>query len=1167
MYLPQLLVRRLAESGRPDEYPYRDRFEAGLLMIDLAVGAHDPRDEIASAKPGESSRFTRVDASAAVDRVASVLPPVIDAVRHQGGSVISFERGSVFAVFDGADGAARGRAAAVRIEREFAGHPGTVRQRLHFGTVDALHLGDAARSHYLVCGSAVSAVAGMTRGTQLGTLLVSAEADAHMREDVVSLRTEPLPEDVPFLDVYLPIGVHSMLDRADGAYRSVACLWLESRGWAMKPLDAFYRVLRDALIRYEGALIKSYPSPQGTRWLCAFGMSVAHEDDPERAALAALDLQSALAGTLEMRGGLHGGVVASVATGKSDRRAVEIIGDVVAIAGNAMDCADWGEIWMTDVQRRFTPSVQVLPRGEYSLGKRAHAVRLFSLIGQRPAARAVNVLAPLVGRDEEVAVLRETLRAALAGRGTALGIEGETGMGKSRLKHEVTLMAGPLGYVVHRGQATSVGGVAYGVVAQLLRSAMGLPDGAEREGVLERVRTECQRLKLDADHRHHLAEVLGHRYHSSPLASRHPKEIRQRNMLAIRAYIAGACRDQPRLFVIDDVHWADETSAEAIEHIAEIVPEARAVMLVLYRPGYRPPHNVPSIKLAEIRSEEISRLTSALIGGPVSPAIDQLVRDHSQGNPFYVEEIARHLHASKLLTQRRGCYDLIREPTPDEVPRSLEAIIASRLDRMSPEAQKVAQVSAVLGRRFPRLLLSHFDEVSGTVADAVQELRSAHILFDAVVNDEPVYVFKHALTRDVAYSGILHRRRRRLHRAAAALIEGLFASERDRYLPLLAYHYEEAGERLPARSCYLSAAQEAAARYAHAEAERLYRSYLGLVDKPTGESVSVRNFLAAEVLHPRGALKEAAEEHSLALTDAKQIRDLAGQGIAVRGLATIYWETGSMQEAEAACERALALLRQAGDRRAQGTALMTLANIRGDQGHLDDSMKLYRECFAVHQEVGNDEGAALTLSNMAEVHRLQGRLEESRATYEQALALIETVRNQPSTGVVLSNLAVVYHEMGHTDVARTVFRRALDIHCEVGARAFEAYTRCEIVRMERRLGKGVDELERMIDVALRVAQQAGTIDRSLCHCEKGHITLLNLDGDKAHEHLRQAAELTPVSKVGADSEFGVAIMRLRRAIQASEVGVPLFRGERVDDLPDGLRRKLAARGEIPHLRY
>ena len=107
----------------------------------------------------------------------------------------------------------------------------------------------------------------------------------------------------------------------------------------------------------------------------------------------------------------------------------------------------------------------------------------------------------------------------------------------------------------------------------------------------------------------------------------------------------------------------------------------------------------------------------------------------------------------------------------------------------------------------------------------------------------------------------------------------------------------------------------------------------------------------------------------------------------------------------------------------------------------------------------------------------------------------------------------------------------------------------------------------MIEVALDVAAQAGTIDRALCLCETGHIALLNLDGDKAHDRLIEATELTPVSKVGADSEFGAAIMRLRRAIQAAEVGVPLFRGERLDELPDGLRRKLAARGEIPHLPF
>lgn len=1163
VYLPRMLVDRIAEHGRPQVYPHRDRLDAGLLMVDLP---HDAQPSaLRDALPGDSGRFMRVDASAAVDRVNRTLPPVIDAVRHHGGSVLSVSRGCAFAVFPGADGAARARAASIRIEREFAGQPGAVRQRLHFGTVDAIHLGDEARSHFLVSGTSVASLARMTRGAMHGTVLVSAEARARMQDDILPVTPPDPNRDVPDLAAYLPLGVDAMLERADGAYRSVACVWLETRGGQLDELQPFYLALCEVLRRYEGALVKSHPSQHGTRWLCAFGMAVAHEDDPERAARAALDLQAQMSNAIQLRGGLHGGVVASVATGQIDRRTLEIIGDVVVVAANAMECADWGEVWMTDVQRRFTPSVQVLPRGEYALGAAQQTVRLFSLFGQRPAARAVNVLAPLVGRDREIAALRDVLRAALEGRGTAIGICGETGLGKSRLKHEVTLMASPLGYAVHRGQAVSVGGVAYGVVAQLVAGAMGLPLGAEREVVLERVRTECQRLELTPDLRHHLAEVLGHRYHDTPLTAQSPKDIRLRNMQAIRAYVAAVSHDQPRLFVLDDLHWADETTLEAVAHLIEAVHTSSAVLLLLYRPGYPVPDDVPEIRLREIDGDDVARLAAALIGGPLAPEVEQLARDHAQGNPFYVEEIARHLHEASLLTVRRGRYALIREPTPDEVPRTLEALIASRLDRLPPAVQQVAQVGAVLGRRFPRLLLTHFDEVSGQVERALNVLEEAHILFKAVEHDEPIYVFKHALTREVVYGSILLRRRRRLHRAAAALIEGLFAGAREQFMPLLAHHYEQAGDRGPARSCYLAAAQRAAGRFAHGEAERLYRGYLGLVDQPTGESVSVRNFLASEVLHQRGDLKQAAEEHDRALSDGKRIGDVSGQGIALRGLATIYWETGFMQQAEGACERALALLRQSGDRRATGTALMTLANIRGDQGHLDDAAAMYEEALAIHREIGNDHGAGLTLSNLAEVHRLQGRPDRARELYEEALTLTEQSGNQPSSGVVLSNLAVVYHELGETDAARTVFHRALAIHREVGARAFEAYTRCEIVRLERRLGAGHDELTRMIDKAMAVARDAGTIDQALCLCEQGHIALA--DGHSARPQLAAAEELTPVSKVGADSEFGAAIVRLRHAVEAFEIGLPLVRGERADDLPDALRRRFIESGEFPHLRF
>ncbi len=1161
-YLPRMLVGRLLERGLPPQFPHVDRFDGGILRVDLteclAESSASGGRRAATVNPADSGRFVRVDASADLDQLDRAYGPVIDAVCRHGGSVVGFGRADVLAVFPGDSGAARGRAAAADIERHCSAQSRAVSQRLHFGTVDAIHVGDAVSASYLVGGAAVAIVAAPFDGTRVNSLAVT---DAAMARIDAPVEDAPAATgDTDALRPYVPLAVRGAVERADGSYRPVSCLYLQTREWAGAALQSFYLTLRDVLARYEGTLVKVHASETGLEWLCAFGMTVAHEDDAERAARAALELQTEVSGKIDMRGGLHGGVVAAVAIGTDARRSLELVGDVVGIARGAMTCADWGSSFTTVALRRFMPGIQALPRGEYPLGEHG-AIALASLFGHRPAARAVNVIAPLVGRDNEIRTLRDALANALDGGGAAIAIRGEAGLGKSRLKHDVTQMASPLGYAVHRGQALSVGGVAYGVIAQLLRSAMGLPEAAEREQVLERVRTECQRLSLAPQHRHYLAEVLGYRYHDSPLAHYDPKDIRVRNMHAIRAYLSALTEDTPRLFVLDDMHWADDTTIEAVEHLVGAMATSRAVLLLMHRPGYRAPAGSVNMELRELDQTDVGRLLASLLGGQVSPQVERLVREHAGGNPFYVEEVARHLYECGLLAVRRNRYDLIRQPTAEEVPPTVEAVIAARIDRLPPLVQRVAQVGAVLGRRFPRRLLAQFEDGLGAIDPALTQLQSAHILFQVSESDEAVFIFKHTLTRDVVYAGILHRRRRALHRKAAATIEALHSTDREQHLPLLAHHYEQAGDATAARACYLAAAEKAAGRHANGEAEVLYRRYLALVDAPTGESVSVRNFLAVEVLQPRGANPDAVAELERALEEGRAIGDDAAQGVSLRGLATIYWETGRMEEAQATCERALQLLRRAGDRRNEGSALMTLANILGDQGHLDEALELYQQCLSIHREVVNVEGMGLCLSNMAEVHRLQGRLDSARDMYEEALALTEQSGYRPATGVVLSNLAVILHELGQIDRARTIFRRALDIHTEVGSRAFEAYTRCEMARLERRSGTDLAVIEAMLEEAEAVANEAGTIDRALCMCERGHLALAR--DEPARAWLSQAEHLTPVSKVGADSEFGAAIVRLRRAIQAYERGARLYRGERLDDLSTGLRSHLAKIGTLP----
>lgn len=1127
-FLPPHLGQRLARAGVPARYPYADAIDGALLAVRV-FGLDDApaRDAIEPALELRHAAWA----------------PVLAALEAEGGSVLDLGPARLIALFP--DGAvARAQRAAHAAQLFFAEHrvhperPVSAAVAIHRGQVAGLHLGDAEQPWYVAAGAALCAVSALAARLGPGQRALSPEAAAAADRDPAHAPYAPAP--APLAALYAP----ARWSRAADAYRSITALVLETRGWAPDDLQGFHGTLGAALTTYEGVLVRASPTANGTAWLCAFGLALAHEDDPGRAARAALDLVDELGPQLDLRGALCDGVVMCSQLGTARHILDDVVGEPIALGERFAAEAQWGELLVPDALRRRIPGIQALPRGGDS--DRA----LFSLFGQRSASRAVDVIAPLVGRDREIAVLHDALHTALDGRGGAIGIEGEAGVGKSRLKHEATHMATPLGYAVHRAHASAIDASPYGVVRQLLRSLLGLADETGREAALERVRAECHGLGLGADARHFVAEILGYRYRDAGLDKLPPKDLRARTMQVLRAFVVAAARERPRLLVLDDLHWADETSLACVPHLAAAAHDSRSLVVLLYRPGYTPPDDVSRLALREIGDSDQTRLLSSLLGAPVDRGVAELAREHAGGNPFYLEELARHLRAAGLVAAHRGRLTLVRAPAPDELPATLEALITAHIDRLSEAAQRVAQVGAVLGRRFPRVLLAGFPELRAELDAGLAELQTAQVLFGATRVE---YVFKHAVTRDVVYGGIARRRRAELHRAAAGAIELSFATERDQHLAVLGHHYEQARDRDRARACYLAAADRAAAHFAHGEAERLYRAYLGLVDVPTSESVAVRNQLATEVLHQSGRNPEALDEHARALDDAQAIGDRVGQGLALRGIAAIRWELGQMDEAQAAGERSLQVLRAAGDRRGEAIAMVTLANVVGDRGDLDGARALYERAVPLHREVGNTGSLSTTLSNLAEIHRLQDRLGDARALYEEALAIAQEAGDQVATGIVLSNLGGVCADMGELAAARTLLSRALSIHREVGARSFESYTLTVLAGLERRTGGALDDIEELLVQAADIARETGSIDMALCLCEHGHLQLAR--GKPARDLLRAAERLAPPTSLGEGTEFGKAVWRLRRAVDAYEAGIPLVRGERADDLPPGVTER------------
>ncbi len=1172
-FLPPHLLRRLERKGRRP--PFVERFWAALLFSDISGF---------TALTEKLKRLGRAGAEEIAVVVNHCFAPAIDAIEREGGSIVTFGGDAIFSVFEGEASVCRAQRAAGGIRDWFAEqgqietsqgpvHVG-ISQGIHVARVVGAHLGSDQQRHYLLAGPGIAALLRQESAAGPGEVHLSraakkfssaweqgADRESAAPGSDAPRRGTPLerPEVAARWRVYLPSYISSLHEEYEGAYRRVAVLFLETKGWALGRLQSFYLELSRQLQAHEGVLWKTDVSPSGVKWLCIFGIPTAHERDTERAARAALSLAPPKG--LAWRGGLHEGVVANVTIGSSSRRVLDVMGDVVNTAARVLGQAEWGTLLATEETLGKLRGIETTSLGERHVKGKATPLTLHRLMSAGGfESRRIRVSFPLIGREREMALLGEALREGLEGRGSALGIAGAAGLGKSRLKWEASRMAREMGYEFHEGCSIPFGGSGYWAVRQLLGQLLGLGDiasGRKREVVLRRVREEAERLGLAATDRHHLAEILGFRYEGSPLQYLDGKAIRLNNMLGFRNHVRALGRGKPHLLVLEDLHWADEATREAAASVVKGISETGVVLLLLYRPEYKPPPSVREVTLSELPPASVREMLASLLGG-VTQELAEQVEERSGGNPFYVEELARHLLETGIVARTEKGYRVTRRMKAEDFPGSLESLITGRLDRLSKKARRIVELGSVIGRSFLAELLPWLQEEAEAWQNALVELESKELVFENAPEPYREYIFKHALTREVAYSGILLSRRRKLHRAVAeALDEKAAGAGEESFLAMRGLHWDKAGEAARAKPCYLAGARKAAERYTHEEAERLYRAYLALVKEPTPESIAARNELGEKVLqitgrntaalaeHEKaesetrtlgarallaetlgrqavacgvlGRTMEAETLHKQALAIAREVGDRPGEGIHLGNLARLHYEQGRLEAAAELYQQALAIARGVGDRRSEGRHLGNLAILYHEQGRFEGAAELYKQALLIVREVGDQRNEGRHLGNLAILHYERGRFEAATELYQQALVIVREVGDRRIEGTTFGNLAILYHEQGRFEAAAELYQQALAIAREVGDRRSEGATLANLATLHNVQGR-VKEAVDLYEQALAIARELG--DRRFEGIRLGDLAnLYNLRGRTEEAEALAARGETLLSQVGAKLEL------------------------------------------------
>jgi class 3 adenylate cyclase/predicted ATPase len=583
---------------------------------------------------------------------------------------------------------------------------------------------------------------------------------------------------------------------------------------ARKLLDPVLERMMEAVHRYEGTVNQV----MGDGIMALFGAPVAHEDHAVRACYASLrmqeevkryaeEIQRSHGVPVQIRIGLNAGEVVVRSIGNDLHMDYTAVGQTTHLAARLEQVAMPGSILISaDTVALAEGYAQVKPLGPVAVKGLDTPMEVYELLGVLPVrsrleAAATRGLTPFVGRQREVETLRHALARAQAGHGQVVGVQGEPGVGKTRLFHEFT-HAHPLqGWLCLETWSMSYGkATAYLPVLDLLKTYFQLEarDDARRmrEKVTGKLLTLDPALQPTLPAFLALLDISGEDPQWQALD---PSHRRQRTLEALKRLMLRESQLQPLCLVVENLHWIDTESQAWLDRLIESLPTARLLLLVNFRPEYQHGWGSKSyytqLRLHPLPSESAEELLQALLGTDQTlQPLKRLLIGRTEGNPFFLEESVRTLVESQVLTGERGAYRLARALPSIQVPPTVQAVLAARIDRLLPEEKRLLQAAAVVGKDVPYPLLQAIAEVpEEALRRGLTHLQAAEFLYEMSLFPDLEYTFKHALTHQVVYGTMLQERKKILHERVVQAIERLYPDRLSEQVERLAHHAAAAG--------------------------------------------------------------------------------------------------------------------------------------------------------------------------------------------------------------------------------------------------------------------------------------------------------------------------------------------------------------------------------------
>ncbi|MDI6784421.1 MAG: adenylate/guanylate cyclase domain-containing protein, partial [bacterium] len=784
------------------------------------------------------------------------------------------------------------------------------------------------------------------------------------------------------------------------------------------------------IAKYEGTLDKF----MGDAMMVLFGAPVAHENDPERAVRAAVEMQTAMASfnrsrtakrllpnPLQISIAINSGRVFAGNVGSENRAEYTIMGENVNLAYRIESIAEPGQVVVSEnTEHKVCNLFRFQSLGEFKFKGIRSPTPVYLVIGEKekgltpiPAFAGMTPLqrrGPLFGRTKELALIKNKIQDLEKGNGSILTFLGDAGVGKSRLIAEleeicvsrklVPAFAGmtPLrrqGPII-KTECVSFGhSLAYAPFISILKTLFGLTDTDSNELRIRKIKTKLTELGIDqGTGLPILASLLGTQPSSLPKTA---VVITQKKTFAlIQDILLRATRlSQIRVLIIEDLHWLDKTSSELL---TDFIAKVTSVPLLLclsgrteFQPAWITQPQCTCIRLEKLAAEDTKQLTSFLLNTEkISPELVNLVLEKSEGNPLFIEELTRNLTESHLTERVKDQVTLAPGVSSLAIPDTIDQVLMSRLDRLEEPVRLVAQYASVIGKQFSFPILQELVSLDTSLLNKfLDQLQTAGIM-QKLDGD---YAFYHGMITEVAYQSLLVHHRRLLHGKVGNALERFYTTRIQEHYETLAYHFY-LSNLIDKAISYLGLAGDKTRKfYANAEAIEYYGKEIDLVDKlPRARQkegyLSPRNDALkwqGEIWRLIGEPNKALLNYTRLLQYTKRIKDTSAQAEALKNIGLVYFDRGEYRQALRYYQNSLRLWMQLNDATGQAATLNNIGVIYLNLGKYQEAMNCYYTCLKVAEQSNDKKWQAHALNNLALTCRERGEYQKAETFCQRAL--------------------------------------------------------------------------------------------------------------------------------------------------------------------------------------